>query len=251
MSGHSLQDAAKALAAALAGRLDLRDSDHSGTAVDQALRARVLSSYAQELSGLAPEASGRWLLERLATLESRLIAVQSARWHGEAPAAPTPPAPPPVAPVVADEVVLPRRILMTCDESLIGEGFYPLERSGEGTPFYWLGPAPRATVLLPKLAAPVEVRLRLHAAFVPEVLPEIRLSLDGGAWTPVRVEEEAGRVTLVAAPPPGEAARPASMRLGIDAVRTESPASKGEADSRQLGIALERIDLSTIGPAGG
>lgn len=65
----------------------------------------------------------------------------------------------------------------------------------------------------------------------------------------MRVEKEGGRLSLVATPPAGEARRPASMRLDIDAVRTASPASKGEPDTRELGIALERIELSTTGAA--
>lgn len=246
MSGGSLQDAAKALAAALAGRLDLREADPKGAALDQAMRQRMLSAYAQELSELTPDASSRWLLDRIATIESRLIAVQAAQLH-----APTLSATPAgrAGGIVAEDVVLPRRVRVTCDESMTAEGFYGVERNKVGKPFLWLGPEPRASVFIPKLVAPVEVRLHLRSAFVPEVLGEVSLSLDGGEWTQVGVEEAAGRIVLVAAPPPGEARRAASMRLDIDAVRTGSPMDQGGSDTRRLGIALEEIELTSLDAA--
>ena len=260
MSGQSLQDAAKALAAAIAGRLDLRDTDPKGAGLDQAMRRRMLSTYAQELSDLAPDASGRWLLDRMAAIESRLLAVQAAQVQAQMQTQVTPrslpvrgaPASGGVAPEIAEEVLLPRRVALVCDENLTREGFYGIERGGNGKPFYWLGPDPTAMVFLPKLAAPVEVRLHIQSAFVPDVLPDIRVALDGGAWTQVRVEGTEGRIVLVAAPPVGSERRAASMRLDIDAVRTESPADKGGSDPRRLGIAIEEIVLTSLGdrPAG-
>ncbi|MBI0534677.1 hypothetical protein D9599_03720 [Roseomonas sp. KE2513] len=227
----------------MAGRLDLREADPKGAAIDQAMRQRMLSAYAQELSELTPDASSRWLLDRMATIESRLIAVQAAQWHAQSlPAAAAGGA----GGIVAEDVVLPRRVLVTCDESMTSEGFYAVERNRAGKPFLWLGPEPHASIFIPKLVAPVEVRLHLQSAFVPDVLDEMRLSLDGGEWTQVSVEKPEGRVVLVAAPPPGAARRAASMKLEIDAIRTESPASRGGSDTRRLGIALEEIELISI-----
>lgn len=246
MSGHSLQDAARALAAALAGRLELRGTDPAGAGVDRALRQRVLSSYAQDLSGQPPEAAARWLLERLATLEARLLALQAAQWHGlEPPLIAPAAAPPPLPPVVAEEIIMPRHVVLPCDESMAREGFYNIEKGGNGETFCWMGPRPRGTVFIPRLAAPLEVRLHLQLAFVPEVLGQVRVSLDGGEWSGVRVEQEEGRTVLVSTPVPGGQGQPASMQLEIDAVRTDSPARRGASDQRELAIALWRIEVRT------
>lgn len=255
MSSPSLQDAAVSLAAALARRVDWRDADPAGLPLDQALQRRVLSTYAEDLAGLSPEETARWVLQRMAMLEARLLTVQAGQWQGgvdvppfvAARPAPLPEAAAPaIAPVVAEEAMLPTRAIVLFDEALSTEGFYRIEKHPKGDTFCWLGPTPLASLFIPKLRGPVEVRLYVLYTFVPDVLDTTRVALDGGAWTTVSVLREAGDIILVARPPVGESSLPVTMRLDIDAIRTDSPKRQGKNDGRELSIAIRRVEVKTI-----
>ena len=214
--------------------------------VDRALERRILARYAEELAGLPAEEAAAWLLRRLAAVEAMQITALSGtrprEWADPKPAAvlvlepiEQPPEPP-----------LPRETVMSCDATLAQEGFHAAETDATGRTFRWIGPEPRATVFLPQVAQPAELRLHVHSAFCPEVLAEIRLSVDGGPWETAAVEGAAGGQVLVARPLPGGCRHVGSIRLDIDAVRTASPLSRGGADARLLGIALWRIEARSI-----
>jgi hypothetical protein len=136
--------------------------------------------------------------------------------------------------------------LLVCDADLVQSGFYPAEQSQDGTTFRWLGPAPLATVFLPPLAIPLEIRLHIHSAFLPDVLEDVRMALDGGDWAPVVVREEQGGTQLCACPRPGPMAHLGTLRLDIDTVRTESPRQRGQMDDRSLSLALSAITLRPL-----
>ncbi|RVT90592.1 hypothetical protein EOD42_23455 [Rhodovarius crocodyli] len=245
MADDTLADAARALAAAFAGRMDLRDMDSVGDAVDRVLRQRLLSGYAQELEGQPPEASLRWMLERLATLEARLLTLQAAQWQG---------VPPPfveqaghAAPARSfEEILIPAEVRVLCDEVVSCEGFYSAERSGTGAPYRWLGPSTRAAIAVPRLKGPLEVRLHLFSAMVPHALERVRLSVGGGEWGAVTVAEEGGFTVLTSLVEPGDAQWAASMQLEIDAAQTDSPARHGSADQREMAFALSWVALKTM-----
>ena len=133
--------------------------------------------------------------------------------------------------------------MLVCDADLVQGGFYPAEQSQDGTIFRWIGPAPLATVFLPPLSVPLEIRLHIHSAFVPEVLGHVRMALDGGAWTPAVLLEQGGTTQLRACPRPGPMAHLGTLRLDIDTLRTESPRQRGQMDDRALSLALSVITL--------
>jgi hypothetical protein len=136
---------------------------------------------------------------------------------------------------------------LICDADLVQAGFYPAEVSEAGISFRWIGPDPVATVFLPPLGPLVEVILRVESAFVPEVLEEVRLSLDGGSWVPTLLWQGAdGATTLSARLEAGPMAHLGALRLDIDSIRTESPRQRGGTDERPLSVALAAITLRAL-----
>ncbi|TPG59181.1 hypothetical protein EAH89_07515 [Roseomonas nepalensis] len=214
--------------------------------VDHALERRVLARYAEELAGLPVEEAAAWLLRRLAAVEAMQVTARAGtrprEWADPGPAAVL--VLEPIEPV--PEAPLPTEVAVSCDDALAQEGFHDAETAEGGRSFRWIGPEPRATVFLPKVALPAEVRLHVHAAFCPEVLGDISVSIDEGPWE-AALQEEGGARVLVARPRPGERPPAGATRLDIDAVRTASPLSRGAADARLLGLALWRIEARSLG----
>ncbi|WP_431283401.1 hypothetical protein ACQW02_00930 [Humitalea sp. 24SJ18S-53] len=256
MSSPSLQDAANALAAALSRRIAWKDADPVGSPFDQALQRRVLQSYVDDLAGLSPEDAAGWMLQRMAMLEARLMAVQAGQWHGGEAISPVvaarsaqqgaTEAKPAIAPVVAEAIVLPTEAVVPMEEALSTEGFYAKEKSSKGGTFRWIGPLPRASLFIPKLKGPIEVRLHILDTRAPDVLGATRVALDGGEWTVVTVLREESGIVLIAVPPVGHINHAATMRLDIDSIRTDSPKRHGKSDDRELSIAVQKVQLRTL-----
>lgn len=217
----------EALAASLAPAT-LEEATPPGAAADAALQARVLALYAEALQGLPPEQALPWLLRRTALLEARLLALQ-AQALGAA------------APPEGVEPPRPGHLALACDAALVQGGFYPEEQAPDGTVFRWVGPDPVASVFLPRLRAPLELRLHVHTAFLPEVLAEVRLALDGGDWVAAAWRDGVLSATLS----PGPFSHGALLRLDIDTARTESPEARGGTDRRRLSLALSRIEAES------
>lgn len=221
-------DWAKALAATLAAPAALAGADHPGAAIDATLQARVLALYADELRGLTPDQALPWLLRRTALLEARLLGLQAAALGA------------PVLPAGV-EPARPGTLDLSCDAALVQGGFYPAEQAADGTAFRWIGPAPEACVFLPRLSAPLEIRLHVHSAFLPEVMDAVRLSLDGGDQVAATRQGD----VLSAVLRPGPLGHGALLRLDIDTARTESPEARGGTDRRRLSLALSRIEAAS------
>jgi hypothetical protein len=233
-----LKAISETLSTALAKRIDLRDGAGAGPLVDQYLQLQVLGTYAEQLDGLDGAAAIAWMLRRMAQIEAGLLLLQAAKLDASLTAVPVPaPALPPSAPV-------PEVVTIPCDKNLVQVGFYPMERPREGVQFRWIGPAPYASVFVPKFAVLQQVTLRLHAAFIPQLAEEIRVAVDGGEWAAVTVERHGRSMTLTCTPQPGNITHASTMRLDIDAVQTESPASRGESDPRELSIAVSSIEIT-------
>jgi hypothetical protein len=234
MTQQRLGTIASGLAATLAARIDLTDAEAPGLQADLLLQARVMDLYAQQLQALPDEEAIPWLLRRMAMIEARLLAVQS-QALSLAPettlaAADSPPA---------------SNIMLPCDAVLVQGGFYPAELSRDGVAFRWIGPAPLATVFLPRMRAPLTIRLHVHSAFVPAVLDEVRLALDGGEWvSATRLDGAAGSV-LTAILAPGPVNHAGLLRLDIDTARTASPQATGGTDTRHLSLALSCIEAES------
>lgn len=254
-----------ALTEALARRLRLGDLSHGGGLKHDTLKRRVLSGYRTTLDGAPDGEVLVWLLDRLAGIEAQVIALQQAHAAAEArPATPAParsarkpaaaraggpasaPAPTPPPAAAPPRPALPRRVIAPCDDALVHKGFYEAERSPQGRSFRWIGPEPRATLFLPRVEAPVEVRLHLYGAFVREAIPLVKVSLDKGAWAAVTVTQDREGIVLTARPVSGDPGTAPVSRLDIDAAVSDSPANRGEADDRVLSIALSAVEAVSV-----
>jgi hypothetical protein len=239
MASDRIGDLAAHLATALAGRLNLPEGSTLGAQADASLQARVLDLYARELGGLEEADSLRWLLRRMAMIEARLLALQA---HVVLPTDPDG-----AEALLEDEdPVAPGALRLACDADLVQGGFHPAETSAEGLAFRWIGPAPQANVFLPRMRLPLEARLHVYSAFLPEVVPEVRLALDGGEWVPVAVRESRDGLVLSARLEAGPLSHGGLLRLDIDTVRTESPLSRGGSDGRQFSLALSAIEVESL-----
>lgn len=257
-----------ALTETLARRTRLGDLSHAGGLKHETLKRRILSGYRKALDGASDTDMLAWLLDRLASVEAQVITLQQARADQPAPPPParaTPasepvreavaprnpppesaPPPPVAAPAPPPKPALPKSLIMPCDAALVNKGFYDAERTPQGRSFRWIGPEPRATLYLPRIEAPLELRLHLHGAFVREALPLVRVSLDKGAWAGVRVTQGSEGTVLVARPAAGDPGQPQVMRLDIDAAMADSPANRGEPDRRVLSIALAAVEAVCV-----
>ncbi|MBO1075793.1 hypothetical protein [Roseomonas marmotae] len=226
MAPERLDEIATGLARALAGHTP--GAEDGGGPGERAMQARILDLYARELKGLEGDEALSWLLRRMAMIEARL--------HNLRPDDGDP----------LEEADAPPRLLrLACDAELVQGGFYPAERSAEGVEFRWIGPSPQANVFLPRMRLPLEVRLHVHSAFVPEVVPEVRLSLDGGPWKPVMVREGRDGLVLSAVLEAGPMGHGGLLRLDIDTIRTDSPGRRGGTDGRHLSLALSAIEAES------
>jgi hypothetical protein len=235
MADQRIGNVASALASSLAARVDLTDAHGAGVQADLVLQARVMDLYAEQLQSLPEAEALPWLLRRMAMIEARLLGLQSGAL-GQSEAVLT----------MAEDAPPATLLNLPCDADLVQSGFYAAERSQDGVAFRWVGPDPRATVFLPRLRTPVTIRLRVLSAFLPEVLDEVRMALDGGEWVPATRLEGVGDVTLSAVLPAGPIGHAGLLRLDIDTARTESPLTRGSTDERHLSLAFSAIEAESF-----
>ena len=234
----SMEQIANVQLAALAKRVSLPDTRSAGELVDQNLKCRVLQNYREQLASLHDGEAVRWLIERLASLEVRVMLLQSA-----AIAAPTA-GPVDFSSAMPDESFFqPDPVTIPFDSTLVQTGFFPAEQGPDGPPYRWLGPDPVASVVLPRIGATIRVIVTILSAHVQDAVANMRLSLDGGEWVGVEVQ----RVGNLAAPTATVSAGPdhcgTTMRLSFDVGRTESPLEQGGQDKRRLSVAISKLDV--------
>ncbi len=240
-----LKGVAATLSAAISRRVDLSDSTDMAQLIDQYLHTKVLNNYREQLEGLEGAEAFAWLLHRMAEIETRLLALQAAAIAPSAPPAATP-APDLTTWPVRQDFSRPKSATILLDNEVVATGFYSAENAPDGTMFRWIGPTPQASVFIPNVQLPVEVVILVRSAFLPEVIGDIRIALDGGDWSRATVEKVGNRYTLTARPEAGLITHAGTMRLDIDALRAESPSNRGEKDTRNLAIAISQIEIISI-----
>ena len=273
MTDQSLRTALIALAADIARPLDVDDLASAAGLKQDYLGRRVLDSYRSDMAERGEDGQFAWLVERLASLEARVLALQvalSAAPHSGgareiSSASPDEALAPNLAiggedaaAVRPDSAMLPGvdaahhasdtsgslpdRVVVSADDRLVCMGFYDPERDSDGRFFRWVGPDTRATLFVPRVKAPFEVRLHVSAIYVPAAIEQTRVSIDGGDWIPVRHE---GSV-LLCRPHPGAVHDEQRVTLDIDVGASASPADRGLEDTRQLSLAFYAMELEAL-----
>jgi hypothetical protein len=182
-----------------------------------------------------------WLLERMAAIEARVLTLQAAVL---APQTASDRAE--LAKGLNTQAFLPAAATIICDDELVQTGFYPVEYAPDGTAFRWIGPLPRANVMLPKTCLPVEIQMTVSHVYVTDIVDQVRVSLAGGEFVPVSMEKYRNGAILTARPPAGPLQGARSLQLEIDVIRTECPRARGEADGREISVALSRIEMISL-----
>lgn len=137
------------------------------------------------------------------------------------------------------------KVSFTPEQLLIGTGWHAVEREG-GTYIRWTGPDPVATIhLAPRRDHPNRINLTLHAVADEEVLGQLSLEADG---MPLPVTLGIGRnpahITAILPADSGKAInQPTILALKIPRTLTASQVLNDPNDRRNLGIALERINI--------
>jgi len=241
MPGTDLQELTQIMAAALARKIGIREGADWGRLVDRHLQSQILDSYREDIAESEPADMMAWLLERLAAIEARVLTLQAAALAPQAALDG-----PQLAQGFNTQAFLPMAATIFCDQDLVQTGFYPVEYTQDGTPFRWIGPSPRANVVLPKTCLPVELQMTLSHIYVTDIVDQVKVSLAGGEFVPVTVERHGIGAILTARPPAGPLQDERSLQLEIDVIRTECPRVRGEADDREISVALSKIDMISL-----
>jgi len=138
------------------------------------------------------------------------------------------------------------------DRAIPGDGWYAPERAGERW-FSWTGPSCDSTL---ELASPpgreVVLKLGVLHAMRWDSLPNLEVRLNDVRLRLQRTPD-AGQVVLTAVVPRGLARPPGegnSIRIRVSELARPCDQDPAAGDSRLLGIALHRIELAAIEPAG-
>ncbi len=243
-----------ALTAEVVRSPDIGDARPAAALKHGFLQQRILSTYRDQLEGLAGDEQFGWLIERVAGLEARMLALQAALPGGgarrpeiatEAPVPGTAGAAPP-DPRETDADKLPDRVLVACDEIRESTGLYPTEGDERGRLFRWLGPGTRSRIYLPRVAAPFELRVSVYSIYAAGSVESARFSVDGGAWDSPIAEGKGENIVLRCRPKPGVAHNHERMTLDIEVSVMDSPANHGSDDDRRLSFALSRLELVPV-----
>ena len=138
-----------------------------------------------------------------------------------------------------DRRAMARDLALPIDSELLRWGFHPAERSGD-TAWCWIGPRPRAGIILPPLATRLE-RLQLHAASSIDLrnVRELRASIDGEPATLVaHWHGDHGHFELAPAAPDTRWRPFHRLELSMPVSRRPS-----DEDGRQLALAVGVLTL--------
>ncbi len=133
-------------------------------------------------------------------------------------------------------------------QSMLGEGWQIREKA-EGEWVCWTGPETEAWLeLATPLRSKASMTLLFRQALHPDVLTQLKLSINGTILVPKRIQQEGRLGMKLSIPGPLMQQANGRLRLGIEAptfrvseLYPESP------DQRKLGIALTQIDLKKGG----
>ncbi len=149
------------------------------------------------------------------------------------------------------------KIVLDLRQLIDGENWYSAEHDGR-----WAGPGTNSTLRLPLLpVGRYQVELEVVDAIAPEILREMKLSLNGkpltikgrhglvGPWAPVvKLYRKKQRYPLLLRSDIhllGDAAGKANY-LELTFPRTISPISRGVQDSRNLAVRLKKVTITRI-----
>lgn len=149
-----------------------------------------------------------------------------------APAAPARPAAAPLA--------LPDQFEIAADELLpVHDGFYRLEWGPEGA-FRWTGPGPEVRFeAWVDRAAPLVATVQLFHFGVPANAKDLAVEVDGIAYPLARQ----GNGKLLRSEPIAARAKEGPTSLVLRVAHLHSPAARGGSDTRNLGVAFQRLRL--------
>ena len=176
------------------------------------------------------------LRAEVADLRARLDSYERILQLRDAALAASPaPAPPPPAQAA---LPLPDHFDIAADQLLPAqEGFYQLEWGPEGA-FRWTGPAPDVgfDAWLDR-SRPLVAILRLFHFGTPANARELTIEVDGIAYALARD----GKDKLLRSDPIAPRAGDGPTRLTLRVPHLHSPAARGAADKRVLGVAFQRL----------
>lgn len=246
-SDDSLVQAARILARAMADKVPFQDLEQVSDLKSSALYQRLLGVYADEVMNASVVDLRLWMLRRLASIESRLMAVEASLLQHSNSSIVTDFEPEDVFAITRSQKTFPADLKLAVDDTIVQTGFYPSERSKSGPTFRWIGPEPRARIFLVRIEGPLEVTLAVPHSYLGAATDEVKISLDEGPWTAGNVVEQDGITLLSFRPKHGSKRFLQTMQLDIDAVRTVSPKQKGKSDSRPLSIAISSVEIRPLG----
>lgn len=140
-----------------------------------------------------------------------------------------------------DPTPLPTTFEIAADQLLpVQDGFYQLEWGPEGA-FRWTGPAPevRFEAWIDR-SAPLVATLRLFHLGTPANAKDLTLEVDGATYPLARQ----GAEKLFLSDPIGPRTADGPTRVTLQVAHIHSPADRGQADKRILGVAFQRLRLA-------
>jgi hypothetical protein len=139
---------------------------------------------------------------------------------------------------------LPRVVTIQADQNLrFQDGFYALERTSEGTPFRWTGPAPQFSfdIFIDRTSA-LQMQLEALSCIDFDVQKNVSLLADGES-IPVNVERGESGLEVTATLPPRDGNEGTNLVFVLPAALTPPDSD----DTRTLGFAFSRIGIMAVG----
>ena len=140
----------------------------------------------------------------------------------------------------------------TLDNPLEGaSGWYDVEYASAHGAYRWTGPDSQAWLDVPRPSdGELRIRLRVLGAITPEILNSLCLTVNEQPLALSQTQDAAGAIIFEGRIPGAVAARRPFLRLCLSVERTLAPCQiEHNQDSRQLGVALNWIEVLAVSPA--